>query len=73
MKWLEAGIDPTFLEFEFTESSIMHDMDKTIAILEKLCHKGISISIDDFGIAYELEHSNLPTFRMNENKPVMCS
>jgi diguanylate cyclase (GGDEF)-like protein len=48
----QTGIDPVFLEFEITESSIMHDMDKTITILEKLCSKGISISIDDFGIGY---------------------
>lgn len=47
-----TGIDPSFLEFEITESSIMHDMDKTVSILEKLCDKGISISIDDFGIGY---------------------
>ncbi|MBD0383558.1 putative bifunctional diguanylate cyclase/phosphodiesterase [Paenibacillus sedimenti] len=48
----QTGIDPSFLEFEITESSIMHDMDKTVSILEKLCGIGISISIDDFGIGY---------------------
>lgn len=35
-----------------TESSIMQNMENTIAVLEKLCKKGISISIDDFGIGY---------------------
>ncbi|TXK75136.1 bifunctional diguanylate cyclase/phosphodiesterase [Paenibacillus sp. N3.4] len=48
----QTGINPTCLEFEITESSIMHNMDATIAILEKLCKKGVSISIDDFGIGY---------------------
>lgn len=48
----QTGIDPSYLEFEITESSIMQNMDKTIAVLDKLCAKGISISIDDFGIGY---------------------
>jgi len=48
----QTGIDPAFLEFEITESSIMQNMDTTVAVLDKLCTKGISISIDDFGIGY---------------------
>ncbi|MNQ90145.1 Phytochrome-like protein cph2 [compost metagenome] len=30
----------------------MQNMEKTISVLDKLCAKGISISIDDFGIGY---------------------
>jgi diguanylate cyclase (GGDEF)-like protein len=48
----QTGINPSYLEFEITESSIMQNMEKTIAVLDKLCSKGISISIDDFGIGY---------------------
>ncbi|WP_279615843.1 putative bifunctional diguanylate cyclase/phosphodiesterase [Paenibacillus pectinilyticus] len=48
----QTGINPAYLEFEITESSIMQNMEKTIAVLDKLCAKGISISIDDFGIGY---------------------
>ncbi|WNR45531.1 putative bifunctional diguanylate cyclase/phosphodiesterase [Paenibacillus roseipurpureus] len=48
----QTGINPAYLEFEITESSIMQNMEKTVAVLEKLCAKGISISIDDFGIGY---------------------
>nr|WP_240159842.1 bifunctional diguanylate cyclase/phosphodiesterase [Paenibacillus aceris] len=48
----QTGIDPAYLEFEITESSIMQNMENTVAVLEKLCSKGISISIDDFGIGY---------------------
>ncbi|RTE11294.1 bifunctional diguanylate cyclase/phosphodiesterase [Paenibacillus whitsoniae] len=47
-----SGVDPSFLEFEITESSIMQNMEKTVAVLDKLTQKGISISIDDFGIGY---------------------
>ncbi|SDO81734.1 diguanylate cyclase (GGDEF) domain-containing protein [Paenibacillus sp. yr247] len=48
----QTGINPSYLEFEITESSIMQNMENTVAILEKLCKKGVSISIDDFGIGY---------------------
>lgn len=48
----QTGVNPAYLEFEITESSIMQNMENTIAVLEKLCKKGISISIDDFGIGY---------------------
>ncbi|GGG19593.1 putative bifunctional diguanylate cyclase/phosphodiesterase [Paenibacillus abyssi] len=48
----QSELVPDFLELEITESSIMHDMDKTVAILERLSAIGISISIDDFGIGY---------------------
>ncbi|CAN7293760.1 bifunctional diguanylate cyclase/phosphodiesterase [Paenibacillus sp. LjRoot153] len=48
----QTGINPSYMEFEITESSIMQNMEKTIAVLDKLCSKGITISIDDFGIGY---------------------
>jgi diguanylate cyclase (GGDEF)-like protein len=48
----EAGLLPDFLELEITESSIMHDIDITIKVLEKLSDRGLSFSIDDFGIGY---------------------
>ncbi|MEC0228168.1 putative bifunctional diguanylate cyclase/phosphodiesterase [Paenibacillus alba] len=48
----KTGIDPSYLEFEITESSIMQNMETTVAVLDKLCKMGISISIDDFGIGY---------------------
>ncbi|MDD9271178.1 putative bifunctional diguanylate cyclase/phosphodiesterase [Paenibacillus sp. GCM10023248] len=47
-----TGMNPAYLEFEITESSMMQNMEKTVAVLDKLCSKGISISIDDFGIGY---------------------
>lgn len=48
----QSGLSPGFIELEITESSIMYDMQKTIEVLDKLCSKGLSISIDDFGIGY---------------------
>ena len=47
-----AGIDPTRLELEITESVLMHDSEVNIAILHKLRAFGVRISLDDFGTGY---------------------
>jgi EAL domain-containing protein (putative c-di-GMP-specific phosphodiesterase class I) len=48
----EYCIDPTLLEFEITESTLMAHGDATNVTLRKLKELGISISIDDFGTGY---------------------
>jgi predicted signal transduction protein with EAL and GGDEF domain len=48
----EHRIDPTLLEFEITESTLMAHGDATDTTLRKLKDLGISISIDDFGTGY---------------------
>jgi len=48
----ETGPDPCCVNLEITESVIMHDVDATIAILNKLKDVGIKISVDDFGTGY---------------------
>lgn len=47
-----AGIDPSALEIEITESIAMHDMEATIATLTQLRATGVSIAIDDFGTGH---------------------
>ncbi|QTH63695.1 EAL domain-containing protein [Psychrosphaera ytuae] len=46
------GIDPTLLEVEITESSLMRDVEGAIKQLEDIKTLGINISIDDFGTGY---------------------
>jgi diguanylate cyclase (GGDEF)-like protein len=40
------------IEFEVTESQIMNNPDKSIAILQQISEMGISLAIDDFGTGY---------------------
>jgi diguanylate cyclase (GGDEF)-like protein/PAS domain S-box-containing protein len=44
--------DPTLLELEITETSLMHDPVGAAALLEKFAALGVKIAIDDFGTGY---------------------
>jgi len=48
----EHSVDPSLLEIEITESSLMMPADETDAALRKLKALGIGISMDDFGTGY---------------------
>jgi EAL domain-containing protein (putative c-di-GMP-specific phosphodiesterase class I) len=47
-----AGIDPSLLELEITESQLMHDPDHAVRVLERLGAAGLRIAVDDFGTGY---------------------
>lgn len=47
-----AGVDPTFLELEVTESTIMRNERESAATLRGLKDLGVRLSIDDFGTGY---------------------
>ena len=48
----ETGLDPAWLEFEITESMVMHDPEHAVTLLSRLKAMGIHLSIDDFGTGY---------------------
>lgn len=48
----DSGISPKYLHIEITESLAMKNIESTIARLNELVEKGVSISIDDFGTGY---------------------
>ncbi len=48
----EIGLDPCCVNLEITENALMHDVDATTAILNKLKAIGIKISVDNFGTGY---------------------
>jgi diguanylate cyclase (GGDEF)-like protein len=48
-KW---ELDPSAIEFEITESTIMADPFRALAVLKRLHEMGTKLSIDDFGTGY---------------------
>jgi len=48
----EFGIEPSLLEGEITESTLMQDIGRTGARLQELRALGILLSVDDFGTGY---------------------
>ena len=48
----ETGHDPRRLELEFTESILIHDVDRVIRQIRQPKAAGIGIAIDDFGTGY---------------------
>ncbi len=48
----DTGLPPSQLELEITESTAMHDVKRTLSVIEDLKSLGIKIAIDDFGTGY---------------------
>ena len=48
----DAGLEARYLEVELTESAVMRDPEKSIAVLEHLSAMGVLVSVDDFGTGY---------------------
>ena len=48
----DTDLAVAYLELEITESLLLKDISKTIAILRQLKQRGISIALDDFGTGY---------------------
>jgi diguanylate cyclase (GGDEF)-like protein/PAS domain S-box-containing protein len=48
----EAGLHPSYLQLELTESILMRSADSTESILDALKATGVQVAIDDFGTGY---------------------
>jgi diguanylate cyclase (GGDEF)-like protein/PAS domain S-box-containing protein len=48
----ETGLDPRYLELEFTEAFLMHDSKSTAAVLHEFKEMGVQLALDDFGTGY---------------------
>ena len=46
------GIAPNRIEFEITETSLIHDADKASTVFRELQQAGIKIALDDFGTGF---------------------
>ncbi|MBV9191907.1 MAG: EAL domain-containing protein, partial [Betaproteobacteria bacterium] len=48
----DAGVAPSLLELEITESHLMQDPQHAIAVMRELSSAGMRVAIDDFGTGY---------------------
>jgi diguanylate cyclase (GGDEF)-like protein/PAS domain S-box-containing protein len=48
----EAGVEPSTICVEMTETTVMDDIETTVVTLEELKEMGLTVSIDDFGTGY---------------------
>lgn len=48
----ETRLDPTCLELELTETTIMENTDAAVSVLSQLRRLGVRVAIDDFGTGY---------------------
>jgi EAL domain-containing protein (putative c-di-GMP-specific phosphodiesterase class I) len=52
-----TGLDPSMIEIELTEATLMRDPEMARAILARLAGFGVRIIVDDFGTGYASMHS----------------
>lgn len=63
----DTGMDPTLLELEVSERTLMQHVDRAIDTLSGLAHVGVRIAIDGFGTGYAAL-STLGGFRIHTIK-----
>ncbi|WP_070971310.1 putative bifunctional diguanylate cyclase/phosphodiesterase [Vibrio sonorensis] len=49
---IETGLPAHLLQIEITETTLMRQRDKVVSTCEKLRELGVTIAVDDFGVAY---------------------
>ena len=47
-----TGCDPSRLELEITETSVMEDPERVVALLHRIRELGVTVAIDDFGTGH---------------------
>jgi EAL domain-containing protein (putative c-di-GMP-specific phosphodiesterase class I) len=48
----KTGLDPSCLELELTEGSIMENVEEATSIMHAIKRMGVELSVDDFGTGY---------------------
>lgn len=64
-------ISPEMIELEITESSLLHNLDKTVHIISELKSIGVKIALDDFGTGFSslthLRNLNIDTIKIDRS------
>jgi diguanylate cyclase (GGDEF)-like protein/PAS domain S-box-containing protein len=64
-----VGCEPSWIELEVTETSLMHDLDAIRKVLHQLRSEGFTVAIDDFGTGYSslthLKHFPIDTLKID--------
>ena len=64
---LETGLPPSRLEIEITETALVRDFNRALAMLRQIKALGVDIAMDDFGTGYS-SLSNLRAFPFDRIK-----
>lgn len=61
-----TGLPPRCLDIEITETVLVHDVARAVAVLEEFKRLGVQISVDDFGTGYSslAQIKHLPVDRL---------
>jgi len=67
----QGGFDPTQLEIEITESTLMDHTDEVVKEINRISDLGVNISMDDFGTGYSslqyLKYFDLHTIKIDRS------
>ena len=67
----DSGMDPNLLELEITESMVMNNPTRLIAVLHKIKAMGVRLAIDDFGTGYsslaQIKHFPINTLKVDRS------
>jgi diguanylate cyclase (GGDEF)-like protein/PAS domain S-box-containing protein len=67
----DSGMTPNLLELEITESMVMHNPTRMIAVLAKIKNLGVRLAIDDFGTGYsslaQIKHFPIDTLKVDRS------
>lgn len=67
---LKYNVDPKFIEFEVTESSLLNNIERTVEVLDRIKEMGFKLSLDDFGTGFSSLNylKNLPLDKVKLDK-----